>query len=190
MLQRLPLIHYTIKYRVFEKPVAWQLHGVLGTRTSTSRMSGVGVAGEFDGLRLRDLKSRLELLANGDDNVLALVGRATLTIVDVRILARGDLFSNSASPDTDAIELATDVDDDAHDLAVFFFLQGLANGSQHDTEPEVIDGDALALLGGVGPLAAMLVLRVLPFWTDALLEEMVVGLDWELAGRSDVVLEW
>ncbi len=34
----------------------------------------------------------------------------------------------------------------------------------------------------------MLVLRILPFWADALLEEMVVGLQSELGDGSNVVL--
>jgi hypothetical protein len=35
----------------------------------------------------------------------------------------------------------------------------------------------------------MLILRILPFWTNVLLEEVIVGLESELRDRSDVVLE-
>ena len=34
----------------------------------------------------------------------------------------------------------------------------------------------------------MFVLRVLPFWTNTLLEEMVVRLDRQLRGARDVIL--
>jgi len=55
-------------------------------------------------------------------------------------------------------------------------------------QPQVVDVDGLLVLELVGPLAAVLVLRVLPLGANLVLEEMVVGLDSKVGGRSDVVL--
>jgi hypothetical protein len=55
-------------------------------------------------------------------------------------------------------------------------------------QPKVVDWYTLAVLGGVCPLASMLVLRVFPFWSDSLLEQVVISLGWKFGGRSDVVL--
>ena len=55
-------------------------------------------------------------------------------------------------------------------------------------QPELVDRDVALLLELVGPLAAVLVLDVLPFWTYAFLEEMVVGFEGQFGGGSDVVL--
>ena len=89
-------------------------------------------------------------------------------------------------PQPDTPEGFADVDDDAHDLVVALVLQHLADGCEHDVEPGVVVG--LAALEGVGPAAAVLVLRILPFGTDAFFEEVVVGLLGEFGGGGDVVL--
>jgi hypothetical protein len=57
-------------------------------------------------------------------------------------------------------------------------------------EPERIDVDSLLVLELESPLAAVLVLRVFPLWSYALLEEMVVGLESKVGGWCDVVLLW
>ena len=54
-------------------------------------------------------------------------------------------------------------------------------------EPGLVVG--LGAFEGVGPAATVLVLRILPFRTDACFEEMVVGLLSEFGGRGDVVLK-
>ena len=43
-------------------------------------------------------------------------------------------------------------------------------------QPHLIDANSPLLLEAVAPLAAVLVLRVLPFWSNTRLEEVVVGL--------------
>lgn len=55
-------------------------------------------------------------------------------------------------------------------------------------EPQRVDVDELLLLELESPLAAVLVLRVFPFGPDAGFEEVVVGLEAQFRGRSDVVL--
>jgi hypothetical protein len=56
-------------------------------------------------------------------------------------------------------------------------------------QPQVIDGDRALVLELVRPLAAVLVLRVLPLRSYALLEEVVVGLEAQFGGRRDIVLD-
>lgn len=55
-------------------------------------------------------------------------------------------------------------------------------------EPELIDWDVALLLELVGPLSTVLVLLILPFGSDAFLEEVVVGFEGEFGGGSNVVL--
>jgi hypothetical protein len=55
-------------------------------------------------------------------------------------------------------------------------------------EPQVVDVNGLLVLELVGPLATMLVLRVLPLGSDAMLEEMVIRLDGKIGSWGDVVL--
>lgn len=56
-------------------------------------------------------------------------------------------------------------------------------------EPQFVDVDSFLVFELVGPLAAVLVLRVLPFGTHTAFEEVVVGFVGQLGGSSDVVLE-
>jgi hypothetical protein len=55
-------------------------------------------------------------------------------------------------------------------------------------EPELVDRDVALLLELVGPFAAVLVLDILPFGANAFLEEVVVGLEGQFGGGSDIVL--
>jgi hypothetical protein len=55
-------------------------------------------------------------------------------------------------------------------------------------QPECVDVDGLLVLELERPLASVLVLCVFPLGPYALLEEMVVGLERKIRGRSDVVL--
>lgn len=55
-------------------------------------------------------------------------------------------------------------------------------------KPELVDGDGPFVLEGVRPFAAVFVLLVLPFGSNALFEKMVIGFEAEFGGRSDVIL--
>jgi hypothetical protein len=55
-------------------------------------------------------------------------------------------------------------------------------------EPELVNWDVALLLELVRPLAAVLVLDILPFGADAFLEEMVIGLEGQFGRGSNVVL--
>lgn len=151
-------------------------------------MSRVRVARELDGLVGGQLEDLLEPLADGKKYLLALLRRAALAARDVAIAAAGDALADGAGPHADAEEGFPDVDDDAHDLAVVLVLEGLADGGHHGLQPELVDVDAPLVLELVGPLAAVLVLGVLPLGPHALFEEVVVGLHGEIGNRCDIVL--
>lgn len=55
-------------------------------------------------------------------------------------------------------------------------------------QPQLIDVDVALLLELVRPLAAVLILGVLPLGPHAGLEEVIVGLEGEVRDRCDVVL--
>jgi len=55
-------------------------------------------------------------------------------------------------------------------------------------QPQLVDVDRPLILELEGPLAAMLVLRVLPLWPHAFLEEMVIRLESKFRNGGDVVL--
>ena len=56
-------------------------------------------------------------------------------------------------------------------------------------QPERINVDCLLVLELESPLATVLVLRVFPLGTYALLEKMVIGLECQVGCWSNVVLE-
>lgn len=143
---------------------------------------------KLDGLVLRQLEDGLELTANSLQDLLALLNGAALAAGHVAVAAAGDALADGAGPDADAVEGLADVDDDAHDLAVVLVLERLADGRQHRVQPQVVDVDAALVLELVRPLAAVLVLRVLPLRSHALLEQVVVGLEGQLGDGRDVVL--
>jgi hypothetical protein len=55
-------------------------------------------------------------------------------------------------------------------------------------EPEFVDWDVALLLELVRPLAAVFVLDILPFGADAFFEQVVIGLEGQFGGGSNVVL--
>lgn len=153
-------------------------------------MRAVGVARELNGLGRGELQDFLEPAADGQEDLLALRRGATLAAADVAVPAVRNVLSYRTSPKADPVESLANVDDDAHDLAIVLLLERLADGSEHDMEPELVDVDAALVLVLVRPLAAVLVLGVLPLGADTLLEEVVVGLLSKLGNRDDVVLAW
>ena len=134
------------------------------------------MARELHGIVVLELEGPLEPLANLLEGLLALLRGPALAL------------ANGARPETNTVEASPDVDHDAHDFVVLFVLEVLTDGSEHDVEPERIDVDGLLVLELEGPLATVLVLRVFPLGADALLEEVVVGLERKIRCRCDVVL--
>ena len=55
-------------------------------------------------------------------------------------------------------------------------------------EPKFIDGNVARLLELIRPLPAMLVLNIFPFRSNAFFEKVVIGLESQLGGRSNVIL--
>jgi len=107
---------------------------------------------------------------------------------NVSLTTPWNALANCAGPDTDAEKALSNIDYDAHNLSIIFILESLTNRGKHDMEPELIDRNVALLLELVGPLAAMLILDILPLWSYAFLEQVVVGLEGQLGGWSNVVL--
>lgn len=154
----------------------------LGFGASATRMGGVGVSRELNNLVVLELQRLLEAPANLEKNLLALLLGPSLASVT------GDGTADGTCPKTNTVEASPHVDHNTHDLVVVLILQVLANGCQHNMKPERIDVDSFFVLELKCPLTTMLVLGVFPFGTDALLEEMVVGLERKIGRWGDVVL--
>lgn len=126
---------------------------------------------ELDQVALLELLHLLELATNLHELVL--------------IAALG---SRGTRPHSDAIKRLAHVDDNAHHLVGLVALERLADRGKHHVKPQIVNVDGALVLELVRPLASVLVLGVFPLWADALLEEVVVGLERELRGLGDVVL--
>jgi hypothetical protein len=150
------------------------LDGELGLRAGAAGMGSVRVARELYRLVLLELEGLLEPLANLEESLLALLA--------------GDGAANCPCPETDTVEASPHVDHDAHDLIVLLVLKVLADGCQHDVQPERIDVDGLLVLELECPFAAVLVLRIFPLRSYALLEQVVVGLERKIRSGGNVVL--
>lgn len=151
-------------------------------------MCSLGVARELEHLVGGQLQDLLDAAADGHENLLALLGGPAFAAGHVTVAAVGYALADGTGPDTDTVEGLADVDDNAHDLTILLVLQRVADGGQHDMQPQLVDVDVALLLELVGPLAAVLVLGVFPLWPHAGLEEVVVGLEGEVRDRRDVVL--
>lgn len=158
------------------------LNGVLRLGASAAAVCTVRVARELHHIRLLQPKHVFEPPANSLENLLALRRCASA-------LVAGDALAHGACPQTDTVEALAHVHDHTHDLVVVVALEGLADGSQLCVQPEIVNRDRALVLELVGPLATVLVLRVFPFRSYALLEEVVVGLEAKFGGGGDVVLE-
>lgn len=140
-------------------------------------MRAVSVTGEVDLLGIRQAQGFLESPAYAGQDFLALRRTPSLAACGVAISSSRNALANRPRPQTETVKALANVDNNAHDLSVVVVLESLPDSSQQKVEPEIIDRNALALLTGVGPLAAVLVLWIFPFRTDALFEEVVIGLD-------------
>ena len=165
------------------------LDRVLGFGARAATMCTIRMTREINRFTGRQLENLLKLATNVHQDILALLRRSSLATGNIAISATGNALADCASPDTDTVKALADVDNDTHELSVIFLLEGLANGRKHDVEPELIDRDVALLLELIGPLSAVLVLLILPFWPNAFLEEVVVGFKSEFGGGSDVVLQ-
>lgn len=157
------------------------LNRELGLGAAAASVCRVGVTAEFELLSRGQLQNFLEALAD------ALEALAALQRISRFVFAAFGWLTSRSSPESDTPESLADVDDHAHDLVIALVLEHLANGSEHDVQPSLII--RLAAFEGVCPSSTVLVLLVLPLWSYAVLEEMIVGLLGELRGRRDVVLK-
>lgn len=160
----------------------------LGSGPRAAGVRSLSVAGELDLLCGGQLHNLLDLPANAEENLLTLLGGATLSTSHVTVAPVGDSLADGAGPDADTIESLADVDYHAHDLAVVLILESVANGRQHYVQPQLVNVDVALLLELVGPLATVLILGILPLWSYASLEEMIVGLEGEIGDGRNVVL--
>ena len=147
------------------------------------------MARKLDRLALRQLQYLLEALANGHKDLARLVRSAPLATGNVTVTTPGNRLSYGASPDTDTEECLAHVDYHAHDLAVLLLLERLADSTKHRVQPHLVDVDVPLVLEGVGPLATVLVLSVLPFWADAGFEKVVIGLQGKVGDGGNIVLK-
>lgn len=136
---------------------------------------------ELDQLLWRQCERSLEILPDLLQSLAWLV--LIDTSIDVLALQR---LTGRPCPESHTPERLANVDYDAHDLIIVLFLKHLTDRSQGEVEPGLVA--CLAVLESVVPATAGLVLRVFPFWSDAFLEKLVVGLLSEFGCRSDVVL--
>lgn len=146
------------------------------------------MARELHDIALLQTQRLFEPLSNLHQRLFALLRAAALATRDIAITTAGEGLANALGPQADAVETLAHVDHDAHDFAVVFVLESLADGRKHHVKPEVVDGDGLLVLELEGPFAAVLVLDVFPFGFDAVFKEVVVGLEGELGGGTNVIL--
>lgn len=151
-------------------------------------MGAVGVSGELDNLVCWQTQDLLESAADVLEDVLTLLKRSALSSGNIALTTTWDALANSAGPNTNTVKALADVDDNTHDLSVILVLQCLTNGGEHNVEPDVVDWHAALVLELIRPLATVLVLSILPLRPDALLEQVVIGLQGEIRSCGNVVL--
>ena len=151
-------------------------------------MRTLGVPGKLHDLGVLQLQHLLELPPQPHQHLTALLDGPALATGDISVPSPGDALADRLGPKPDSIETFADVDDDAHDFAVVVLFERLADGSEHDVEPELVDGGGALVFELVGPFAAVFILGVFPFGADAFFEEVVVGFEGEFRGGCDVVL--
>ena len=92
----------------------------------------------------------------------------------IRISAVPRPFTHTSRPQSDPVEPLSHIDHDAHNLVVVVVFESFTDGGELGVEPERVDVDGSLVFERVGPLPAVLLLGVFPFWSDALFEEVVV----------------
>lgn len=180
--------HQPIHHTVNSKQHSPSLHNHFGLGSCAAAVLCVKMTGELELFVGRKLQDSLEALANSHQDVASLLRGAALAAGSVTIAAAGNGLANGAGPHTDTEEGLADVHNNAHDLVVVLALEGLTNGSQHGVQPHLVNVDVALVAEGVRPLAAVLVLGILPLGADVLLEKVVVGLEGQLRDRGNIVL--
>jgi hypothetical protein len=172
----------------------WTLLGsrsasVLGLGSGAARVGRVDMARKLNRVGILQTENLLETLANLHQNLLTLLRAATLTASSVAISATWEGLASRLGPQADTVKALAHINDDPHDFAVILVLERLADGGQHDVQPQVVDVGQLLVAEGVGPFATVLVVDIFPFGADTCFEEVVVGFLGELVGWCDVVLD-
>lgn len=134
------------------------------------RVRRIRVTAEFDLFRLRQLQYILEVPPNLHQGIL------------------GIPFSNRPGPEADSEKSFADIHDHAHDLVVALVLERLTNRGQLGVQPQLVDIDQFLVFERVRPFPAVFVLRIFPFWSDASLEQVIIGFDGQVVAGGDVVL--
>lgn len=104
------------------------------------------------------------------------------------ILIAGNTLAHGSGPQSNTVESLAHVDNYAHDLVVSVVLESLTNSGQLGMKPQVVDGDGALVAELEGPLSTMLVLRIFPFRSDTLFEEVIVCFQAEFGGWCYVIL--
>ncbi len=158
------------------------LNHELGLDTTAAALGRLGMTRELDLVGFAQLKHLLEATAQSLEHFLPLVEAAALSARYVARRPAWDRLAHGAGPQADAVEALAHVHDDAHDLAVavLLVLERLADGGQHDLQPQVVDGHGALVFELEGPLSAVLILAIFPLRSDAFLEQMIVGLQRQL----------
>ena len=140
-------------------------------------------------LAILQLQHLLEFPAQIHKHLPRLLRRTSLPTRHIAVPTSRNALADRLGPQSQAVEALADIHHNTHDLAVIIIgFEGLANGGEHEVEPELVDGDGTLFFELVGPFAPVLVLEIFPFGPDALLEEVVVGFEGEFGGGADVVL--
>jgi hypothetical protein len=122
------------------------LNHVLGFGTRASTLSAFGMTRELHHLLGRECQNLLELATDAHKDLLAFLWGTTFAACNISVAATWDALANCTGPDTDTVEALSDIADDSHDLAIAFLLQGLADGSEHNMEPQLVNINELFLL--------------------------------------------
>lgn len=160
----------------------------LGLGPRAARMRTIRMTRELHHLAVLQHKHLLQFPSNILEYPLALLGAPALAPRYIPFATARNTLAYSLRPQSDTVEAAADIDHHAHDFAIVVVFEGLANGSEGDVQPEVVDGRGFAL-EAVGPFAAVFVLGIFPFRAHAFFEEVVVGFERQFGDGGDVVLE-
>ena len=158
-------------------------------RPRAPRMGTLRMPAELHNLYLINLQHLLELPPEAHQHFSRLLRRSAFATSHIPFTSTRHALAHSLGPQSDTIESFANIDYYTHDFAVVVGrLERLSDRSKHDMQPEFVDWCGSLVFELVGPFPAVLVLRVFPFGTNALFEEVVVGFQGEFGGGGDIVL--